>query len=301
MPSREPLVAIFHDYPNNRNLTMTRIFLTLLISTTLLTSCSTTKKQFGQTIIENSPDTTLSKKAILKIRSLDNDIFDSATFVGKEQIEIKYRLLKPKQLKINEKLPLVVVYHSSGQPVGTDNKSQLGILQKLFASSDIQNKYPAYVLAPQFPTRSSDYATDTKRNLLYSTPRPCLNSVLQLIDSIKSNFNVDPKRIYVVGFSMGGSTVINSLSLRPELFAAGISISGIPQFDKLKELARIPIWLIHGIDDTENPINSDEQFYKETGNKTRFWKLKKTTHDNVFTTQLLGETLPNWLFKQRRK
>jgi predicted peptidase len=177
----------------------------------------------------------------------------------------------------------------------------LGMLQKLFASPDIQDKYPAFVLAPQFPTRSSDYVMDTNRNLLYSTPRLCLNSVLQLIDSLKSSINVDSKRIYVVGFSMGGSTVINSLSVRPELFAAGISISGIPQFDKMQELKSIPIWSIHGIDDTENPIKSDEQFYKEKSNNIRFWKLKETTHDNVFTTMILGDTLPKWLFKQLKK
>ena len=174
-------------------------------------------------------------------------------------------------------------------------------MQKLFASPNIQRKYPAYVLAPQFPTRSSDYAMDTVRDLLYSIPRPCLNTALQLVDSLKANLNIDSKRIYVVGFSMGGSTVINSLSARPALFAAGISIAGIPQFDNMKDLSTIPIWLIHGIDDPENPIQSDEQFYKELGDNVRFWKLKATTHDNIFTTQILGETLPRWLFKQRRK
>ncbi|MXV53079.1 prolyl oligopeptidase family serine peptidase [Pedobacter sp. HMF7647] len=282
---------------------MTRFFFTLSISIALLTSCSTNKNQFGQTFINYTADTTISKQEVLKIRSLDNDLFDSSTFTGNEKIEIKYRLYKPKkeQLTSTEKYPLVVVYHGSGRPIGTDNKSQLGLLQKLFASPDIQKKYPAYVLAPQFPTRSSDYVMDTSRNVLSSIARPSLNSVLQLIDSLKSNLNIDTERIYVVGFSMGGSTVINSLSARPELFAAGISISGIPQFDKINELAAIPIWLIHGIDDTENPINSDEQFYKEMSSNVRFWKLKATTHDNIFTTQLLGETLPNWLFKQRKK
>jgi predicted peptidase len=282
---------------------MTRFFFILSISITLLASCSTTKKQFGQVIIENTADTTISKQEVLKIRSLDNDIFDTATFVGLEQIEIKYRLFRPKQgqRKTSEKFPLVVVYHGSGRPVGTDNKSQLGILQKLFASPGIQNTYPAYVLAPQFPTRSSDYVMDTGRNVLYSTPRPCLKVALQLVDSLKSSLNIDNDRIYVIGFSMGGSTVINSLSARPELFAAGISISGVPQFEKISELATTPIWLIHGIDDTENPINSDEMFFKEMGNTILFWKLKGTTHDNVFTTQLLGETLPKWLFEQRKK
>ncbi|RYY70845.1 MAG: phospholipase [Chitinophagaceae bacterium] len=280
---------------------MTKQFLTLLICATLLISCSPTKKQFGLAVIENAADTTLSREAVLQIRSLNNNVFDSATFKGNEQIAIKYRLFKPTSAAAAAKYPLVVVYHGSGRPVGTDNTSQLGVLPKLFAGSAIQQKYPAYVLAPQFPTRSSDYITDSTRNLLRSEARPVLNSVLQLIDSLKSTLNIDEKRIYVIGFSMGGSTAINSLSARPELFAAGISIAGIPQFDKLPALEALPIWLIHGMNDTENQINSDEQFYKEKKHAILFWKLKETTHDNVFSTTILGETMPKWLFKQRRK
>jgi hypothetical protein len=49
---------------------MTKIFLAIFISLILLTSCSTSKKVFGQNLIENNADTSLSKQAILKIRSL---------------------------------------------------------------------------------------------------------------------------------------------------------------------------------------------------------------------------------------
>jgi predicted peptidase len=276
-----------------------RIISSLLIALILLVSCAVTKNKFGLTIIDNTADNTSTKQEIFKIKSIDNNIFDTATFIGTEQIEIKYRLFAPKQ-KSKKKYPLVIVYHGSGA-IGTDNKSQLGLLPKLFASPGIQAKYPAYVLAPQFSTRSSDYATDTAIKLLYSTSRPCVTSVLELIDSLKSNLNVDNRRIYVIGYSMGGSTVINSLATKPELFAAGISIAGIPQFDKTQLLNNIPIWLIHGTDDTENPISSDEMFYKEMSNRILFWKLKETTHDNIFSSLILGETLPKWLFEHIKK
>lgn len=188
------------------------------------------------------------------------------------------------------------MYHGSGV-IGTDNASQLGLVQKLFASPDNQEKYPSYVLAIQFPTRSSDYKRDTVRNVLYSTSRPCLHAVMKMIDNFKLNPSIDSTRIYAGGFSMGGSTVINSLAARPDLFAAGISITGIPQFDKMHALSKIHIWLIHGMDDTENPIHSDDQFYRETKRRIRFWKLEGINHNNVFTMQLLGEALPAWLFR----
>lgn len=276
---------------------MTKILSIFLLA---IISFTTAKAQFGEKIVDNSADTAIANQRIKQIRSLDNNIFESAVFADSDGVnEIKYRLYKPVE-NDSRKYPLVVVFHGSGA-IGTDNISQLGLLPKLFASSEIQKKYPAYVLAPQFSARSSDYTLDKNRNLLFSTPRTSLQTILKLIDSLKQTLNVDETRIYAIGFSMGGSTVINSLSARPDLFAAGISISGIPEFGNLEKLSNIPIWLIHGTDDTENTINSDEQFYKEIRKKKiRFWKLKATTHDNVFTPKLLDETLPKWLFKQRK-
>jgi len=277
--------------------------MTKILSIFLLTIVSFTaaKAQFGLEIIDNTADAETTKHRIAQIRSLDGSIFESSFIAdSEEKTEIKYRLFKPVK-KGNRKYPLVVFFHGSGA-IGTDNLSHLGILPKLFASRESQKKYPAYILAPQFPDRSSDYVLDRDRNILVSNPRTSLKTVLKLIDSLKKELNIDEKRIYAVGFSMGGSTVINSLSARPDLFAAGISISGIPEFGNIEKLSTIPIWLIHGIDDTENPINSDEQFYKEIDKKKiRFRKLKATTHDNVFTPQLLDNTLPKWLFKQRKK
>ena len=255
---------------------------------------------FAQVVtIEKKSDSIESTIQLQKIKSLDNDLFEAQTFKGKDQTKINYRLFKPKQIT-TQKYPLVIVFHGSGA-IGTDNKSQLGVLPKLFASPDVQINYPTYVLAPQFSTRSSDYDMDLNRKVLFSKPRNCLNSVIELIDSLKLSLNIDTKRIYLVGFSMGASTVINSVSKRPNLFAAAISIAGIPEFNNLKNFNSTPIWLIHGVDDTENPIKSDEQFFKEMKNKVKFWKLNGTTHNNVFSTQILGETLPKWLFKNQKK
>lgn len=60
---------------------------------------------------------------------------------------------------------------------------------------------------------------------------------------------------------MGGSTVINSLSSRPDMFAAGVSIGGIPQFENIESLVNIPIWLIHGNLDIENHLIAINYFF----------------------------------------
>ncbi len=265
--------------------------------------CSKTflQAQFGLEIIKRNSDTLKSQQHFIEIKNLENRLFDTASFVGSEQIEIKYRFFKPNK-KCLKNYPLIIVFHGSGQ-IGTDNISQLGILPKLFTNEKIQKKNPAFVLAPQFASRSSDYSLDSNRNILTSKPRSCLNFALELIDSLVNHLNIDKNRIYLVGYSMGASTTINALSARPDFFAAGISIAGIPEFDNIDKLAKLPIWLIHGMEDEVNSISSDEKFYEELKrfNKIRFWKLEATNHLNIFQLPIIGEALPKWLFKQKKK
>ncbi|WP_152969619.1 alpha/beta hydrolase-fold protein [Pedobacter sp. Hv1] len=278
--------------------------LALCIMLTLgLSSCNRYNTLYGTRQITKNPDTLALKKRIAQIKSISPTVFEAGTFTGKSTPTIKYRLLQPQQKKADlQKYPLVIVFHGSGA-TGTDNINQLGVLAKLWADPAIQQQYPAYVLAPQFPTRSSNYVLDSGRNVLKSIPQPCLKTALELIDSLKRTLNIDEKRIYVIGFSMGASSVINSLSSRPELFAAGVSISGIPEFSNVKALANIPIWLMHGKLDTENPGDSDQQFYKEVNyqNKTRFWEFEGTAHNDIISIPILGEEIPKWLFKHQKK
>ncbi|HNB82788.1 MAG TPA: prolyl oligopeptidase family serine peptidase [Chitinophagaceae bacterium] len=257
------------------------------------------KAQFGTFILEKRNDSMAVAEQISRIRSMESNPFEMAGFAGVEDSIIRYRLFKPEHPEGRKVLPLVLVFHGSGQ-IGSDNQSQLGLLAKLFAGRDIQKKYPAYVLAPQFSTRSSDYKQDEKRGVLTAIPRSCVQYVLNLIDSLKTSLPIDPKRIYAVGFSMGGSTVIHALGQRPDLFAAGISLAGIPEFKIMNQLGDIPIWLIHGMNDTENSIQSDERFYQERNKKILFWKLKSADHLQVFDSRLLGEALPQWLFQFRK-
>lgn len=237
----------------------------------------------------------------MEIRNISSDNFAADSFPGENNVLIRYRILKPINNKIGgRKFPLIIVFHGSGA-IGKDNNSQLGLLAKMWASPDIQTKYPAFVVAPQFESRSSNYILDSNRNVLTSKPEACLFTALQLVDSLKhSSLNIDTTRIYVIGFSMGASTVINAISLRPDLFTAAVSISGIPQFRSMESLKNIPIWFMHGNMDTENPISSDRQFYKEaSSNKAiRFWEFDSVGHDNIFQAFIPVADIPEWLFSQ---
>lgn len=282
----------------NRN----ALFLFLLNLITGLYACKVNRQETGYRKVEKNSDTLALQQNREAILSISNDLFDTGTFVTGEAAPLRYRLLKPPAYTdTNQVFPLVIVFHGSGA-IGDDNSKQLGLLAKFWATPQIQAKYPAFVLVPQFAERSSDYVMDSSRGVLTSVPRNCLGVALQLIDSLKRVLNIDDEKIYATGFSMGGSSVTNALTLRPELFAAALSVSGIPQFDRVQALADIPLWLIHGNEDTENPPASDRLFYKEAGFKDKilFWEFEQTAHNDILPAVVSGEKLPQWLFAHKR-
>jgi predicted peptidase len=69
-----------------------------------------------------------------------------------------YRLFVPKASSQEQKLPLIVWLHGASG-VGTDNNSQISaggneIGSRLWTRPDIQDKHPAFVVAPQAPRTS---------------------------------------------------------------------------------------------------------------------------------------------------
>lgn len=266
-------------------------------------ACSVVQKDTGYYTIRQSISPDSASKIRDSIRAIGNEVFQPFQYTGAGRQVINYRLLAPAKINEQERYPLVLVLHSSGRPIGMDNVSQLGVLAKLWARPDIRARYPAYVVAPQFPVRSSNYTMSPDKNVLVSLPDPCLTTALELIDSLKKVLPIDGRRVYVIGFSMGGSSTINSLSLRPDLFAAAISISGIPAFGQINALAKIPLWIVHGNADHENPMVTDSLFYRELcslhDRQVRFWEVEHLDHD-IYAGLYKDDVIPRWLFQYKK-
>lgn len=242
------------------------------------------------------------QEKINQVKTIKADQFEPGSFHGDNTITIPYRLLRP-LFTGQQRYPLVIVFHGSGA-VGNDNVSQVGFLAKSWAEPGLRQRFPAFVLVPQFPSRSSNYEMDPVKKVLSSKVQPPVKTVLALIDSLVKVLPVDKDRVYVEGFSMGGSTTMNVLTLRPDLFAAGIAFSGIADLNATGKLTDIPLWIIHGNADTENPFASDSLFYKEmqakNAKRLRFWEIDQLEHQLPFDLVEDG-TIATWLFRQRKR
>ena len=278
---------------NKRNLKeiLTIIFLILIANSTFAQ-----KNELREAIVDSL--TFVNNRKI--VNSLNTDVYVKKTFT-KENIQIPYRLLKPKNNSNNQKYPLVITFHNSSR-IGNDNENQLEPFAKIWLRPEIYNKYQCYVIAPQFSKRSSNYEKNID-GIQISKPSKDVFALLELIKNVEKEYpNIDKNRIYLIGYSMGASTAQNLLNIAPNKFAATVSVAAIPDFSNLKKLSKKNIWLIHGEKDDENPyMGSLELFNKLFLNKNLiFTTFSNLNHNNIVIPFLKTEEIPKWLFEKHK-
>lgn len=278
---------------NKRNLkeSLTIIFLILIANSTFAQ-----KNELREAIVDSL--TFVNNRKI--VNSLNTDVYVKKTFT-KENIQIPYRLLKPKNNSNNQKYPLVITFHNSSR-IGNDNENQLEPFAKIWLRPEIYNKYQCYVIAPQFSKRSSNYEKNID-GIQISKPSKDVFALLELIKNVEKEYpNIDKNRVYLIGYSMGASTAQNLLNIAPNKFAATVSVAAIPDFSHLKKLSKKNIWLIHGEKDDENPyMGSLELFNKLFLNKNLiFTTFSNLNHNNIVIPFLITEEIPKWLFEKHK-
>ncbi|AZA85176.1 phospholipase [Chryseobacterium lactis] len=234
------------------------------------------------------------------VNSLNTEPFLKKIF-SKDNLQIPYRLLTPKNNVKTKKFPLVITFHNSTR-IGTDNENQLEPFAKIWLRDDIYSKYECYVIAPQFSKRSSNYENNAE-NILISKPSDEAVAVLDLIKNVEKEYpNIDKNRIYLIGYSMGASTAQNLMSLQPDTFAAEVSVAAVPDLSHLEKVNKKNIWLIHGAKDQENPyVGSVELFNKlSLDPNVIFTTFNHLNHNNIVIPFLLTEEIPKWLFGKHK-
>lgn len=158
--------------------------------------------------------------------------YQKGEFVAKATGDtLLYRYLTPENPKQGKKYPLVIFLHGSGER-GSDNQAQLFHGSGQFLNPVNREKYPAYVLFPQCPVGVPGAYMPGLQTLvpadmpLNPTIAPIIVTLMELIDSYISLPDVDPKRVYIMGISMGGIATYDIVSRFPEKFAAAIPICG---------------------------------------------------------------------------
>ncbi len=227
--------------------------------------------------------------------------FQTGTFTARDGTVLPYRLLTPLQMQPGRRYPLVVQFHGSGG-IGNDNHGQLDNTAKAWDLPAVRTRHPAFVLLPQFTERSANY--DDPQTPHSAHPGPQLDAALELVDAIMSGQPIDHDRIYATGFSMGGSATWLAVLARPQLFAAAMPVSAVaPERMRAGELKQLPLLVLHGDADTENPIDSDRAMVTAIGaaggRRIRMRVYAGLAHRPP-ADLVPGDWWRDWLFTQHR-
>ena len=223
---------------------------------------------------------------------------------------LPYRILIPENYNSQKSYPLLIFLHGAGER-GSDNKSQLVHGSFLFKSEDFRNNYPAIVVFPQCPDKSSWANVKRNYDMLNGkkfdffkeiSENKQLIMVEKLLDFIEKKYSIDPTRRYVGGLSMGGMGTFELVARNPDYFAAAFPIcgGGNPHWSNL--LKRTPFWIFHGEDDGVVSVDFSRKMYEALSKEkasvrlTIYPKVNHNSWDNSFAEP----DLMHWLFSNKR-
>jgi predicted peptidase len=107
---------------------------------------------------------------------------------------------------------------------------------------DEGRQFPMIVISPQCPAGGGWQA----------------QALLALVEHIAHKFRVDPDRVYVTGFSMGGYGTWELAAADPGRFAAIVPVAGGGDASNAGRLKDMPIWAFHGALDDSVPLSSEQ-------------------------------------------
>lgn len=227
-----------------------------------------------------------------------DEVLEANVFRSADGRTMPYRLFVPADYSAQEKYPLVLFLHGGGGR-GSDNRKQIeggnGYLVDALVSPETQMKHACIVVAPQ-SSRIGWVDYDSV------TPTDQLDLVLELIRHLERTYRIDADRRYVLGQSMGGFGTFAILTLKPDLFAAGIPVCGGGAESRAARIAQIPIWAFHGEADPVVPVRRSRAMVaalEVAGGKPHYTEYKGEGH-LIWSKVVREPDWLDWMFAQAR-
>jgi predicted peptidase len=216
-----------------------------------------------------------------------------------------YQLYIPSNYDASRSWPVVLFLHGAGER-GSDGvlQTEVGIAS---AIRRYPQRYPAIVVMPRAP-RDSFWAG------------PPGDAAIAALDLTCKELNIDARRVYLTGLSMGGHGSWMLAHRHVERFAAVLVICGFvgdrpnrpsvvppgegtPHQRMAARVKRLPIWIVHGEADSLVPVSESRLMHdalRAVEANARYTEIPGTDHDS-WTPTYASESIIRWLFEQRRK
>lgn len=202
-----------------------------------------------------------------------------------QQVDLGYLLYLPPDYDSQEQWPLILFLHGMGERGSDLELLKLhGLPRRLAAGDD----FPFIIASPQCP--------------ITSVWPEQITPLGALLDHLLANYNIDAKRVYLTGLSMGGYGTWYLAASTPERFAAIAPICGGGIRWMGQRLKDTPAWVFHGDADDVVSLSESEKMVKAlevAGGDVKFTVYPDVGHDS-WTKTYDNPELYEWFLHHSR-
>ena len=162
----------------------------------------------------------------------------------------KYLVHLPASYDSSKPTPLIVCLHGGG--------GDIGFAVRMFRFNEKADKEGFIVAYPNGSGRMGDHILTWNAveccGYAKAHHRNDVAFIRHFVEQLKKDYNVDQKRVYIVGFSNGAMMAYKIATEMPEEFAAFASVSGSMNGTEHEPALPIPALIIHGTADKHIPV-----------------------------------------------
>jgi predicted peptidase len=201
----------------------------------------------------------------------------------------RYVVFVPDGYEASHQFPLILFLHGKGE-CGTDGirQTQVGLGPAIRRQI---HSFPFIVVFPQ--SEQGNWWPET----------PDARRALAILDEVKSQYSVDPERLYLTGISLGGFGAWWLAEAYPEMWAAIVPICGGGNPKEAAKIKDIPCWCFHGGQDRSVPVSASRlmvEALRRVGSNPKYTEYSGVGH-NSWNKAYAEKELFSWLSAQHRK
>jgi predicted peptidase len=202
-----------------------------------------------------------------------------------KNLSCNYLLFLPESYDQQQKdWPLILFLHGAGERGNDLTKVKVHGPPKIVEK---QKDFPFIVVSPQCP--EEQWWTDN------------LDTLINLLDEIITQYNVDKDRVYLTGLSMGGFGSWALAAKYPDRFAAIAPVCGGALQYNAYSLVNVPIWIFHGAKDTTVPVLRSQEMFdliNKRGGDVKITIYPDANHDS-WTQTYNNPELYDWFLEHK--
>lgn len=211
-------------------------------------------------------------------------------------VTMPYRERLFNQTENNDASSLVILLHGGSQR-GNDNEAQLNGLAREAVQNYIEtNKIKVAFLLPQCATDRVWNEASTEGNVVMT------EVLYHWITDYVASHNINNKRIYLLGYSAGGSGTWRMVNDFPDMFAAAMPVAAKALMVEADNMKTTPLYVAAGQDDKLMDVNVIKAWVAQLttlGCTLQFDILAGADHQTTCETAFTAERL-SWIFGKTR-